>query len=65
MCDVTVARLSDMETNDQDYITRSHLGNILQAGDNVWGFDVLRGNVNDESDEEDHLAWCCLRCGAN
>ena len=37
-----------METNDQDYITRSHLGNILQAGDNVWGFDVLRGNVNDE-----------------
>jgi len=48
LCDVTVARLSDVEVNDTQFITRSHLGNILQPGDNVWAFDVLRGNVNDD-----------------
>ena len=48
LAEVTVARVRDLGTNDTQFMTRTHLGNILQVGDNVWGFDVQTGNVNDE-----------------
>lgn len=48
LAEVTVARVRDLGTNDTQFMTRTHLGNILQVGDNVWGFDVQSGNINDE-----------------
>ena len=43
-----MARIRDLGTNDTQFMTRTHLGNIIQVGDNVWGFDVQTGNINDE-----------------
>lgn len=37
LADVTIARLRDLGVNDEQVMVRTHLGNILQAGDNVWG----------------------------
>lgn len=48
LAEVTVARVRDLGSNDTQFTTRTHLGNILQAGDNVWGFDIQSGNINDE-----------------
>eukprot|EP00050_Salpingoeca_kvevrii_P020433 m.98544 g.98544 ORF g.98544 m.98544 type:complete len:457 (+) comp8864_c0_seq1:49-1419(+) len=48
MADVVLARVSDFGVNDTQLFTKTHLGHILQPGDNVWGFDLHRSNVNDE-----------------
>jgi nonsense-mediated mRNA decay protein 3 len=37
LCDVHVARASDLGHNDTTYITRSHLGYILKPGDSALG----------------------------
>eukprot|EP00055_Hartaetosiga_balthica_P004805 m.13150 g.13150 ORF g.13150 m.13150 type:complete len:508 (+) comp4114_c1_seq1:110-1633(+) len=51
LCDFTVMRAKD----SQEFITRSHLGRILQYGDAVWGFDFTSANINDDNfDMLDH-----------
>ena len=47
LADVQCARTSDLGKNDTTCVTRSHLGNILKAGDIAWGFDILHGNYNE------------------
>lgn len=41
LCEVTVARLSDLGKNDLTFTVRSHLGGVLKAGDRVKGYDLL------------------------
>ncbi|KAI8992535.1 NMD3 family-domain-containing protein [Pilobolus umbonatus] len=48
LCDVHVARMSDFGRNDEVFITRSHLGAILNPGDTVMGYDLARANFNNE-----------------
>lgn len=31
------------------YLVRTHLGHILSAGDNAWGYDFVNGNLNDDN----------------
>ncbi len=33
----TIARVRDFGMNDTQFIVRTHLGHILQPGDNAWG----------------------------
>lgn len=47
LADAYVARVKDFGSNDIQFITRTHLGFILQPGDNVWGFDLTCSNIND------------------
>ena len=42
MAEVTVARSSDLGVNDEQFVCLSHLGNILHAGDEVLGYDLIR-----------------------
>ncbi|KAI8886049.1 NMD3-domain-containing protein [Backusella circina FSU 941] len=48
LCDVHVARMSDFGRNDEEFITRSHLGAILNPGDAVMGYDLARANFNND-----------------
>ncbi len=41
LAEVVVAKESDLGENDTTYTTLTHLGNILQAGDTVLGYDLL------------------------
>jgi nonsense-mediated mRNA decay protein 3 len=43
LAEATVARASDLGSNDQTYYTRTHLGNVLHPGDSVMGY--LSSNV--------------------
>ena len=45
--DVMVARAKDYGVNDNVFHTRTHLGNLLQPGDTVLGYDVLNANLVD------------------
>jgi nonsense-mediated mRNA decay protein 3 len=45
--DVVVARAKDFGVNDNVFHTRTHLGNLLNPGDSVLGYDVLNANVVD------------------
>lgn len=49
--EVTVARASDLGSNDQTYYTRTHLGNVLHAGDSVMGYMLTGTNFNDPNYE--------------
>jgi len=49
LADATVARAADLGVNDQQFLVRTHLGNILKAGDLVLGYDLVSANLN-ESD---------------
>lgn len=49
LVDLCVARVRDLGENDTIFYTRCHLGNILQVGDNVWGYDLTCANFNDEN----------------
>ena len=42
LAEVTVARSSDLGANDEQFVTMSHLGHILHAGDEVLGYDLTR-----------------------
>lgn len=53
LADVHVARTTDFMSNDVQYITRSHLGNVLNPGDTVLGYDLTHANFN--NDEFDKL----------
>jgi len=47
LAEATVARASDLGRNDITFNTVTHLGNILQHGDTVAGYDLSTINVND------------------
>ena len=47
LAEVQCARTSDFGKNDEIYHCRSHLGNVIKAGDIAWGFDLLHANFND------------------
>lgn len=44
--EATVARASDLGSNDRTYFTRTHLGHLLQAGDSVMGYLLTGSNFN-------------------
>jgi nonsense-mediated mRNA decay protein 3 len=46
LAEVTVARASDLGTNDKTYYTRTHLGNVLHPGDSVMGYMLNGSNFN-------------------
>jgi len=46
--EVEVARMGDLESNDERFILISHLGGLMQPGDSVLGYDFANHNINDE-----------------
>eukprot|EP00040_Diaphanoeca_grandis_P029390 m.172169 g.172169 ORF g.172169 m.172169 type:complete len:540 (+) comp31672_c2_seq1:280-1899(+) len=48
LCELTLARASDLGVNDEQCVVRSHLGNVIGDGDMVWAFDLNTCNLNDE-----------------
>ena len=46
LAEVTVARASDLGVNDRTYLTRTHLGGIIHAGDSVMGYFLEGTNIN-------------------
>eukprot|EP00242_Pyramimonas_sp_CCMP2087_P000128 CAMPEP_0198196994 /NCGR_PEP_ID=MMETSP1445-20131203/593_1 /TAXON_ID=36898 /ORGANISM="Pyramimonas sp., Strain CCMP2087" /LENGTH=498 /DNA_ID=CAMNT_0043866123 /DNA_START=578 /DNA_END=2074 /DNA_ORIENTATION=- len=47
LIDVQLARTSDFGKNDTMFLGRTHLGNLLKAGDLVLGYDLTRANIVD------------------
>jgi nonsense-mediated mRNA decay protein 3 len=47
LAEATVARASDLGSNDITYFTRTHLGAILHVGDSVLGYHLTDTNFND------------------
>lgn len=47
LAEATVARSSDLGSNDTTYFTRTHLGSILHVGDSVLGYHLTDTNFND------------------
>lgn len=47
LAEATVARASDLGSNDQTYFTRTHLGGILHVGDSVLGYHLTGSMFND------------------
>ncbi|KAK0120752.1 ribosome-binding protein [Cadophora gregata f. sp. sojae] len=57
LAEATVARASDLGSNDKTYYTRTHLGNVLHPGDSVMGYLLTGTNFNSpqfEALEESH-----------
>lgn len=48
LAEATVARASDLGSNDQTYYTRTHLGGILHVGDSVMGYHLSGTNYNNQ-----------------
>lgn len=48
LAEITVAKNSDFGRNDRQFITRTHLGNLLNPGDMVAGYDVSTANLNEQ-----------------
>ena len=44
LAEVVVAREKDLGSNDTQFMTRTHLGNILRVGDEVYGYDVAQAS---------------------
>lgn len=51
LAEATVARASDLGSNDQTYFTRTHLGGIFHVGDSVLGYHLSGTNFNDSNFE--------------
>ncbi|KAI9756040.1 MAG: ribosome-binding protein [Chaenotheca gracillima] len=51
LAEATVARASDLGSNDVTYYTRTHLGAILHPGDSVLGYSLTGTNFNNENFE--------------
>lgn len=49
LAEATVARASDMGSNDTTYFCRTHLGGILHVGDSVLGYHMNGTVFNDEN----------------
>jgi len=47
LAEATVARSETMGTTSKSYFTLTHLGNILNVGDSVLGYDLENSNFND------------------
>ena len=52
LSEVTVARASDLGSNDKSYFARTHLGGLLQPGDSVMGYMLSGSNFNNPQFEE-------------
>jgi len=52
LADAQVARASDMVSNTQSYLVRTHLGGILHPGDSVLGYHLSGANFNNPQYEE-------------
>merc|ERR1712013_677389 len=48
LADAEVVRMSDFGANDNSFFVRTHLGNILKAGDMAWGYDTTTVNWNND-----------------
>lgn len=48
LAEATVARASDMGSNDSTYYCRTHLGGVLHVGDSVLGYHLTGTNFNNE-----------------
>lgn len=46
LAEATVARASDLGSNDKTFYTRTHLGNVVHAGDSVMGYMMTGTNFN-------------------
>jgi hypothetical protein len=46
LADVQCARSSDFGKNDEIHSTRTHLGNVLKAGDVAWGCVTMHTCAN-------------------
>ena len=46
LAEATVARASDLGSNDTTYFTRTHLGGVLHPGDSVMGYHLSGTNFN-------------------
>lgn len=53
-----MARVSDFGRNDTTFITRTHLGGFLNAGDSCMGYDLTNLNANDESFDKMNAERC-------
>ena len=51
LAEATVARSSDLGTIDTTYFTRTHLGGILNVGDEVMGYHLTKTNFNNPNFE--------------
>ncbi|KAJ1888943.1 ribosome-binding protein [Kickxella alabastrina] len=51
LADITIQRMADVGKNDNEIIVRSHLGNLLNYGDTVLGYDLATANVNNKNFE--------------
>lgn len=51
LAEATVARSSDLGSNDVTYFTRTHLGAVLHPGDLVMGYHLTGTNFNDPNFE--------------
>jgi nonsense-mediated mRNA decay protein 3 len=47
LAECVVARAADFGSNDQTYITYTHLGHVLHPGDHAMGYDVANANLVD------------------
>ncbi|KAF4305223.1 NMD3 domain-containing protein [Botryosphaeria dothidea] len=52
LAEATVARASDLGSNDQTFYTRTHLGALLNVGDSVMGYHLLGTNFNNDLFDE-------------
>lgn len=52
LAEVTVARASDLGSNDKSYYCRTHLGGILHVGDSALGYHITGTNFNNPQFEE-------------
>lgn len=46
LAEATVARASDLGSNDRTFYTRTHLGNVVHPGDSVMGYMLTGTNFN-------------------
>ena len=51
LAEATVARSSDLGSNDATYFTRTHLGAVLHPGDSVMGYHLTGTNFNNPNFE--------------
>lgn len=51
LAEATVARASDLGSNDQTYFCRTHLGGIFHVGDSALGYHLTGSNFNDPNFE--------------
>jgi len=52
LAEVTLARESDLGTNDNTIRCLTHLGNFINAGDHVLGYDVQNANLTELKDKQ-------------